>query len=76
MKKSYLAVEAGVTSVEAGTATVAGTTSVPAGVLIVAGTTSVDAGLTSDEVSVLLLQAAKEAAITNTQKSFFMLSVF
>jgi pyruvate carboxylase len=75
MKNSYLAVEAGVTSVDAGTATVAGTTSVPAGVAIVAGTTSVDAGVASEDVASPLLQAAK-AAIANTKKSFFMFSVF
>jgi hypothetical protein len=79
MKNSYLVAEAGAASVDAGvTDVVVGAASVDGGVVtVVLGATSVEAGLLSvAEVSVLLLQAANVAAITNTKKSFFMFSVF
>jgi hypothetical protein len=75
-KNSYLAADVGAASVEAGVITVVGAASVDDGTITVVGAASVEAGLASDEVASPLLQAANEAAITNTQKSFFMLSVF
>ena len=75
-KKSYFAAVEGAASVET---TVEGTASVADGTTIVAGTASVAEGAAVSVVVVvssLLLQAANAAAITNTKKSFFMLSVF
>jgi hypothetical protein len=61
MKNSYFAVEAGGTSVEAGVSVEAGIDSVLAGI------DSVEAGVVAVVfASSPLLQAAKEAAITNT----------
>lgn len=79
-ENSYLAADVLAASVEAGVVdVVVGAASVAAGVVtvVLGDTWSVDAALLSvDEVSVLLLQAANEAAITNTQKSFFMILFF
>jgi hypothetical protein len=73
MKNSYLEAEAGAASVVAGaTAAVsAGAGATVAGVASVAAVVSVEVVVDSS-----LLQAANEAAITKTPKSFFMFLFF